>query len=249
MCEGRRGEKEGETEGGGRPETNRVRGHCTGSWLARGGLPGTVPAATAGWGGAGSAGAHTGVPPAGWAGAAGTASPVGSAGRAGHVGWAGSPKKAGNSEIPDEHCPAVDTWHRERAPGFRPSSANWPGDAGGSHCPSLQGQRECPLIVTGAFQTHKGEGARTSVRGASVHLLAALPKPRGHLGTSTSSPLISNMSQVQSSKRTCPLSLLTQLRTYRRHPRPTLRWHLDHRSLQPGHSTSTRPLQHNYHSF
>lgn len=131
MCEGRRGEKEGETEGGGRPERNRVRGHCTGSWLARGGLPGTVPAAAAGWGGAGSAGAHTGVPPAGWAGAAGTASPVGSAGRAGHVGWAGSPKKAGNSEIPDEHCPAVDTWHRERAPGFRPSSANWPGDAGG----------------------------------------------------------------------------------------------------------------------
>lgn len=104
MCEGRRGEKEGETEGGGCPETNRVRGHCTGSWLARGGLPGTVPAAAAGWGGAGSAGAHTGVPPAGWAGAAGTASPVGSAGRAGHVGWAGSPKKAGNSEIPDEHC-------------------------------------------------------------------------------------------------------------------------------------------------
>lgn len=136
------------------------------------------------------------MPPAGWAGAAGTASPVGSAGRAGHVGWAGSPKKAGNSEIPDEHCPAVDTWHRERAPGFRPSSANWPGDAGGSHCPSLQGQRECPLIVTRAFQTHKGEGDRTSVRGASVHLLAALPKPRGHLGTSTSSPLISNMSQV-----------------------------------------------------
>lgn len=98
----------------------------------------------AGRGQPGSAGAHTGVPPAGWAGAAGTASPVGSAGRAGHVGWAGSPKKAGNSEIPDEHCPAVDTWHRERAPGFRPSSANWPGDAGGLTVPLFKASANAP---------------------------------------------------------------------------------------------------------
>lgn len=50
------------------------------------------------------------------------------------------------------------------------------------------------------------------------------PNLKATMGTSTSSPLISDISRVQSSKRTHPLSPLTLLPPYRRHPRPTLHW-------------------------
>lgn len=75
------------------------------------------------------------------------------------------------------------------------------------------------------------------------------PNLEATLGTSTSSPLISNISQVQSSKRTHPLSPLTPLPPYRDNPTPPCTGNLDHRSLLPGHSTSTHPLQHNYYFF